>query len=196
MGPVGERWWTLASVRICMAWADGDATEGTPSPGLVSTDGSGLDSVQHLSPRVKLFWGVPWLVFALLIAIVTGLVGVAARWGLPGTGGAVVVVLVVLGVPTVLVPRVRYQRWTYRVTADQLEVAHGIWVRRESSVPHFRVQHVDIRQGPLQRLAGVVELRISTASPATDAALPGLEPAHAEVIRTLVLARAGADDAV
>ena len=69
-------------MRICMAWADGDATEGTPSPGLVSTDGSGLDSVQHLSPRVKLFWGVPWLVFALLIAIVTGLVGVAARWGL------------------------------------------------------------------------------------------------------------------
>jgi membrane protein YdbS with pleckstrin-like domain len=69
-------------------------------------------------------------------------------------------------------------------------------VRVESSVPHFRVQHIDVRQGPLQRLAGVVDLQISTASAASDATLPGVEPERAEQIRALVLARAEADDAV
>jgi len=53
-----------------------------------------------------------------------------------------------------------------------------------------------VRQGPLQRLAGVVDLQISTASAASDATLPGVEPERAEQIRALVLARAEADDAV
>jgi membrane protein YdbS with pleckstrin-like domain len=99
-------------------------------------------------------------------------------------------------VVAVLVPAARYRRWRYWVTDDRIELRHGLVFRVESSIPHFRVQHIDVRQGPLQRLAGVVELVISTASAATDATLPGLAPDRAEHIRQMVLAHAEADDAV
>ena len=81
-------------------------------------------------------------------------------------------------------------------TDETIELRHGLLFRAESSIPHFRVQHVDVRQGPLQRSAGIVELVISTASAATDATLPGVEPERADAIRRVVLARAEADDAV
>lgn len=95
-----------------------------------------------------------------------------------------------------VVPRARYRRWTFRITEDHLELKRGLVVRRESSVPHFRVQHIDFHQGPLQRLAGVVSVQVSTASAASGAVLPGVEPTEAERVRGLVLARAEADDAV
>jgi membrane protein YdbS with pleckstrin-like domain len=42
----------------------------------------------------------------------------------------------------------------------------------------------------------VVKLSISTASPATDATLPGIEPERAEALRARILERAEADDGV
>jgi membrane protein YdbS with pleckstrin-like domain len=148
-----------------------------------------------LSPKVVLFWRLPW-VFVTLILLVGCALGAAlsdatAAWVL--AAGAVLVLGVVGGT---LLPRARYRRWRYWVTAETIELRHGLLFRAESSIPHFRVQHIDVRQGPLDRLAGIVHLVISTASAATDATLPGLEPQQADAIRRAVLARAEADDAV
>lgn len=158
---------------------------GSPNP-------AGLQGDQRLSPRVRLFWGVPWAVLTLLV----GTVVLLATWGSASGLIAVAVIVGIGGLATFWLPRVRYRRWSYRVTDDRLELRHGVIMRVESSVPHFRVQHIDLRQGPLQRLAGVIDLQISTASAASDATLPGVEPERAELIRALVLARAEADDAV
>lgn len=172
------------------------AVAGADDPASDPDPADDLDGIQRLSPRVLLFWGLPW---AILTVVVLAVVVAVALAGDGSTAGAVLAVAVTLGLgglATVLVPRLRYRRWWYRVTEDRLELGHGVLVRAESSVPHFRVQHIDLRQGPLQRLAGVVDLQISTASAASDASLPGVEPDRAERIRALVLARAEADDAV
>ena len=175
-----------------------DAATGAPGPAAVSAPGSTpeISGVQRLSPRVLLFWGVPWAILTLVVALLVGVVGLAADWATVTTVVSVLFTLGVGGLAAVVLPRLRYRRWSYCVTDDRLELSHGVVVRVESSVPHFRVQHIDVRQGPLQRLAGVVDLQISTASAASDATLPGVEPERAEQIRALVLARAEADDAV
>ncbi len=148
-----------------------------------------------LSSKVVLFWRIPWVVATVVIA------GAATAIALANQGNALrflpaVLVLVAGTVGGVLLPPARYRRWRYWVTEDGIELRHGLLFRVESSIPHFRVQHIDVRQGPLERLAGVVELVISTASAATDATLPGVEPERAELIRQMVMARAEADDAV
>jgi hypothetical protein len=96
----------------------------------------------------------------------------------------------------VVVPNASYRNWRYAVTDDGVELRHGVLVRHESSIPHFRVQHIDIGQGPLDRWRGIVKLSISTASPASDGSLPGIEPDRAEELRARILARAEADDGV
>lgn len=150
-----------------------------------------------LSPRVVLLWRLSWvigtavlLVPALLLAVFAEDLPAAVRGALP---------LVVLGVGVaggVLLPAATYRRWRYAVTDDGVELRHGLLVRRESSIPHYRVQHIDLEQGPLDRWRGIVKLSISTASPASDAVLPGIEPERAEHLRTRILARAEADDGV
>lgn len=187
-GTTADPWPASGQPSVAPVGADHSA----PDPAPVDR----LDGIQRLSTRVLLFWGLPW---AILTVVVLAVVVAVVLAGDGSTAGAVIAVAVTLGLgglATVLFPRMRYRRWWYRVTEDRLELGHGVLVRAESSVPHFRVQHIDLRQGPLQRLAGVVDLQISTASAASDATLPGVEPERAEQIRALVLARAEADDAV
>lgn len=166
-----------------------DGSTGGPDP-------TGSREFSHLSPRLLTLWRIGFVGPTILLGLVAfGLAAIIAgpvvvRFGLAGAVFALAVSL------TLAVPSARYRRWRYLVTNDGIELRHGVLVRNESSIPHFRVQHVDVRQGVLQRRLGIVSLSISTASPATDAELPGLEPERAEAIRRLVLERAEADDGV
>lgn len=150
-----------------------------------------------LSPRVVLLWRAPWLLLTTLLVLVTGIVAAAAA-DLP-TGLRILAPVAVLAVgvtAAILVPNAAYRRWRYAVTDDGVELRHGLVLRHESSIPHFRVQHIDIEHGPIDRWRGLVKLTISTASPASDAVLPGIEPDRAEDLRARILARAEADDGV
>lgn len=150
-----------------------------------------------LSPKVVLLWRVPYAVATVILLVPALLVAIAAT-DLPVALRAAVPVLVAgLGLAgTVLLPPATYRRWRYAVTDDGIELRHGLLVHHESSIPHFRVQHIDVEQGPLDRWRGIVKLSISTASPASDATLPGIEPDRADALRARILARAEVDDGV
>lgn len=153
-----------------------------------------------LSPRVVLLWRLGWLVAtAILLVPVTALLLLWEADGdvLPALWVAAPLLLLGIGITSsIAIPNASYRRWRYAVTDDGVELRHGILVRRESSIPHFRVQHIDLEQGPLDRWRGIVKLKISTASPHTDAQLPGIEPERAEHLRARILDRAEADDGV
>lgn len=93
-------------------------------------------------------------------------------------------------------PAIEYCHWTYAVQDAGIELRRGVVVRRQQLIPFFRVQHVDVSQGPIDRWMGLRELVIHTASAATDAKLPGLTDADATALRELLLARAGVGDGV
>lgn len=150
-----------------------------------------------LSPRVVALWRLSWVVLTTILLVPTLLVGALAT-DLPGwlRAGLPLSVLALGGSATVVLPALTYRRWRYGVTADGVELRHGVLVHHESSIPHFRVQHIDLHQGPLERWRNVVRVSISTASPATDATLPGIEPERAAQLRARILERAEADDGV
>jgi membrane protein YdbS with pleckstrin-like domain len=162
----------------------------------VTADGTAPVVDTPLSPKVVALWRAGWLIATaillvpcLIVAVATDLPAVV-RVGLPVAVAAVGIVL------AVVLPAASYRNWRYAITDDGVELRHGVLVRHESSIPHFRVQHIDIGQGPLDRWRGIVKLTISTASPASDGSLPGIEPERAEELRGRILARAEADDGV
>lgn len=153
---------------------------------------------QTLDPRVRTLWHVLWAMGAAVALLLAGLAGAlwsAARLPAPvalvlAIGAAVVVVLAAVG------PRLHYARWRWELTDEGLELSHGVVLHVESAVPTFRVQQIDVRQGPLERAFGLVSLQITTASSASDGTLPGIEVDRAEEIRRLLLGRVAADDGV
>jgi membrane protein YdbS with pleckstrin-like domain len=84
----------------------------------------------------------------------------------------------------VVTPARRFRRWGYAKTEHELHVAHGVFVHTETSVAFHRVQHIDVAQGPIERLCGVWELVLNTSGTLnSQIKLPGLSRATAEALR-------------
>lgn len=82
-----------------------------------------------------------------------------------------------------LVPR-RWARWGWAWTGRELHVASGWLVRSHTIVPASRVQHIDVTQGPVERMFGVSTLVLHTAGTAnSEVGLPGISRETAEEIR-------------
>lgn len=78
----------------------------------------------------------------------------------------------------------RNQRsWKYAEREDELLVSHGILFRELVVVPYGRMQFVDVTAGPLERAFGIATVELHTATPATDAKIPGLHPDEAGRLR-------------
>lgn len=82
------------------------------------------------------------------------------------------------------IPKKRWQNWYYRLGEDKIELGHGVWVRRMILVPMKRVQHVDTRQGPLQKRLKLATVTVHTA--ATTHEIPALEENRAAEVRDVI----------
>lgn len=81
--------------------------------------------------------------------------------------------------------RYRYTRW--RLDADGFSLRKGRMWQSEIRVPVNRVQHLDLRRGPLERLYGLATLVIHTAGTRDSAVnVGGLADADAEALRDLL----------
>lgn len=99
--------------------------------------------------------------------------------GWPSFAGVVLLILLVW-----LFARRRHRSWGFMRGEDELTVKHGLMVRRRTVVPFGRVQHIDIAQGPFERMLGIATLVLNTAGTRGAAVrLPGLDAAAAEELR-------------
>ncbi len=156
------------------------------------------DGDQQLASRVLTLWraggAIPFAIMFLFSLVPAFAVG---GWAWLGTLGVLVVAVVVAG----LLPGLRYQRWRWRMTDRALELEHGVVFRQVRALPYFRIQHIDVEHGPLDRWLGLARLEVHTAS--VTATLPGLPAGDAPGIRAALLSFAGSavtaepgDDAV
>ena len=75
---------------------------------------------------------------------------------------------------------------TYEVSGGAFRLRRGVLQKNERTIPLEHVQSVDTVQGIIQRLFGVVEVRVETAGGGAsepDASLPALARADAEALR-------------
>jgi membrane protein YdbS with pleckstrin-like domain len=110
-----------------------------------------------------------------------GLLFLAARGPLAGLLSLVVVVA--LGVALGWFLRRRVGAWRYQERHEDLIVARGVMVRRLSVVPYGRMQFVEVKAGPIERLYGLSTVKLHTAAAASDARIPGLEGVEAARLR-------------
>ncbi|MEV6285278.1 PH domain-containing protein [Kribbella sp. NPDC051770] len=116
------------------------------------------------------------------VVAVAGLVplGLMLSWLYGGLW--VLLVAAVFGWSWVLIGR-NQRSWKYAEREDELLVSHGIMFRQLVVVPYGRMQFVDVAAGPLERSYGIATVELHTATPATDAKIPGLHPDEASRLR-------------
>lgn len=90
--------------------------------------------------------------------------------------------------------RYRYTRWL----VDETGIGHrrGRMWQVETRVPRTRVQHVDLKHGPLERAFGLATLVVHTAGSRDSAvAVSGLDAGEAVRLRDLLARQIDQDDA-
>lgn len=143
--------------------------------------GTGDDWVP-VSPRLATARRLALLLVMLLVAagiIVLALVASVPRWIPAATAAAALAVLVWLWW---LIGR-RVRSFGYAERGDDLLVRSGIMFRRLVIVPYGRMQLVDVKAGPIDRLLGITTVQLHTAAATTDATIPGLLPDIAAGLR-------------
>jgi uncharacterized protein len=135
-----------------------------------------------LDPRVRYLWWLGGALTVLQAVLVAGLIDVFAP--LPLRRGLLTGAVAATGaLVAVILPIVRYRRWRYALRESDLWIRQGVLWVTVSVIPYSRLQFVDTRQGPLDRLFGLSQLVVHTAALGTSGRLPGLAHEQAEALR-------------
>ncbi len=149
----------------------------------------GADGERTLEPRVVLVWRLALIPALAPPAVALGLLLTLLPARVPAWP-VVLIAVVVAGLAIGPFQTLRWRRWSWRLTDQAVELRSGVFTRRHVVVPHFRVQQIDVLEGPIERLLGLATLRVTTASAAGSIELPGLPARIAPDVRGELLARA------
>lgn len=105
-----------------------------------------------------------------------------------------------------LIARMLYKNYQFEITENAFHKVHGVFHKRNVSIPFEQIQNVNIRRSVIDQMLGLAHVDIETAgesgssnghgrptigglySPA-EGYIPGISPGEAKDIRNLVLAR-------
>jgi membrane protein YdbS with pleckstrin-like domain len=165
-----------------------------PAPAMPPAMPGAAPAWRPLPPRAR---GLFRLVDALLLAAGLGFAGFLSASVLD-LGMAVPAVLAGLMAGAalgLLTGAWRYRRIRWLLDEDGFAVARGRWWRRETRVPATRVQHLDLKHGPLERRWRLATLVVHTAGSKFGAvSLPGLDADDAEALRARLSRQLDIDD--
>lgn len=134
--------------------------------------------MESLHPRVMIIWALQNLIVAIFFAGLS--FGADQFLDLLPWYAPIVVFVVIYGV-LIIHTILRYRIWRFEVREDELYLERGVITRVKTVVPYVRIQHVDSRRGPLERLLSLASTVVYTAgSRGADVVIPGLPPTQSE----------------
>lgn len=164
-----------------------------------------VDPTNPPSSRAPLVWAlvgaVPWLVLAVLQlgwAVADQRMPPASGWYPHWLHvGALALTALGLLVSTVVAPLWRYRVHRWDISDQAVYTRTGWLVQERRIAPISRVQTVDTYRGPLDRLLGLANVRVTTASSAGAVHIVALDaPVADRVVAQLTdIAALGAEDA-
>lgn len=168
-----------------------------PSPAAGEAEPLGPDPGERsLHPAVVRLWRAGILLRTVGWAIVAVVLERVTSWPVPWTGIAIAL-LVAGGVLALTWPPKQYRSWAFCTRKRDLYVRSGVLWRSVSVIPYSRIQHVDTRNGPLERWLGLARLVVYTAGiRGADVTIPGLAADEAQALRERLAAVGGGEDAV
>ena len=132
--------------------------------------------------KARLITTAIWLGLPLIAAVVLGIIFGGWVWS------ATIALVLILGWLGWLIPR-QVRALGYAERDEDLLVRRGVMFRSLVVVPYGRMQYVDVQAGPLERAFGLATVQLHTASPGTDAGIPGLVAAEAARLRERLASR-------
>jgi len=152
-----------------------------------------------LPPRAKTLFALSHAAIALLLAIPVGIMSTAAS-AISNKASPILVaslVAVVFCAAGAAIGVRRYRSTAWRLDEDGFGFRRGRMWFRETRVPASRVQHLDLRHGPLERRWRLATLVIHTAGSKMSAvSVTGLDAGDAEQLRDRLARRIETDDAL
>ncbi|HEU0165647.1 MAG TPA: PH domain-containing protein, partial [Thermomicrobiales bacterium] len=157
-----------------------------PGSGSAAAPGTIPPPREHLDPKARTIWFINNLIATIVItAVVTAAMVGAHMWfdaALLWTILVPVVVALILLTIAWLDPLVRYRIWRFEIHEDEVDLQHGFFTRTRQLVPMSRIQHVDTRQGPLDRRYRLASVIFYTAAGAIS--IPALSVGRAAEVRS------------
>lgn len=151
----------------------------------------GLNAAEGLDPVDPSYGQVVRITTALNLIPIAIAASVFDLFLMPEIGGpyglvtALAWLLAILAIVTL--PARRVARWGYKIGEGQLRVARGWLFRTDTIVPFVRVQHIDVGQGPVERLFGLSHLVVHTSGTHNSTVtLPGLPSDLAAAMRETI----------
>lgn len=83
------------------------------------------------------------------------------------------IILLLLLLNTFIYPFFEYAQWKYVITKDKIEFSEGIYFTKTTVIPIVRVQHIKIKEGPINKLFKLADVDIHTAGGAHE--IPNLD---------------------
>jgi len=184
-----------------------DTPDAAPSVGTSASTIEELDEelveetvgeLRRLDPKVRLYWVASRLLGGLIAAVVVAVFFQFAgpEFGLVETPGDLpfgfaqrtvvvgVAAFLLFGGLAVLHAVLYYRSWRYEVREDSLYLTRGVLTRVQTVAPYVRVQHIDARRGPVERILGLSTLVVYTAgSRGADVTVPGLTDDRADELQ-------------
>lgn len=159
-------------------------------------DGMRAEPRQRIDTQALKVWRLTGGVVSLFAWLfVIGMTGLTIRfgwlWMIPV--GLAVLALLFSILQIVIIPAIRWRRWRYEVSENEVDLKYGVFVVTRTLIPMVRVQHVDTIQGPFLRMYNLASVTISTAAGQHEIPALALEAADELRDRIAELARV-ADD--
>ncbi|RNC79339.1 MAG: hypothetical protein ED557_14745 [Balneola sp.] len=90
-------------------------------------------------------------------------------------------------ISTLILGIVGWFRFSFRVDGNELQIRKGVFVRKELFLTNDRIQVIDITEGLLQRLFGLVKVEVKSAGSGTESAtISAITREEAEELRRLL----------
>ncbi|MDR1421770.1 MAG: PH domain-containing protein, partial [Coriobacteriales bacterium] len=167
-----------------------------PSPVLAPRGGI-APGPHHIHPAYVIMNAVRTTFVVVFAAFISGigsiptLISALARGSDPLLG---IVLLAIAGsliaflALTVFFSWLSYKRFLWEITQNDIHVYSGIIFKKQVHIPFQRVQSIDFKAGLLQRVIGIVTLKIETAGGAANKGviIPALKLGEAEALRSEV----------
>jgi putative membrane protein len=140
----------------------------------------------HLHPAAMIIDAARTIRRALSAFVIPGIALLMSRGFSMQTLGLVLFGALLAAALAVLWGFLSWRATTYEVSGGAFRLRRGVLQKNERTIPLEHVQSVDTVQGIIQRLFGVVEVRVETAGGGAsdpDASLPALARADADALR-------------
>jgi membrane protein YdbS with pleckstrin-like domain len=101
---------------------------------------------------------------------------------------------IVLGTLNIIVTILGFKKKKYALRQRDILYTKGLLWHVRTSIPFNRIQHAELKQGPLERLYGLHSLKVYTAGgQSSDLVIPGLQEETALSVKDFILGKTASD---